>query len=436
MSELSQVALTPPMGWNSFDCFGSAVVEYEVLKNADYMARNLAQCGWKYVVVDFCWSHPAPAASSNPDLRPDDAGRLQPMLEMDDFGRLLPAPNRFPSAAGGQGFKPLADYVHGLGLKFGIHIMRGIPCQAVERNLPVLGANVGAAEIADLNSQCGWLNHMYGVDMAKPGAQAYYDSIFQLYAQWEVDYVKVDDIASPYHAEEIEAVRTAIDRCGRPMVLSLSPGETPIEQAAHVGTHANLWRMSADFWDDWRHLRHSFDLCAKWAPYIRPGSWPDADMLPLGRIALRGPMGEPRWTNFTRDEQITLITLFSIFRSPFMFGGHMPDNDDFTLSLMTNKELITLNQHSGNNQQLFRRGDHVAWVADRPGVSGRYLAVFNLSDDQLVEIPVTLAELGLNGPCTVRDLWTNDNAGTCEERITAAVPPHGAKAFWVAPVQS
>lgn len=427
-----QIAATPPMGWNSYDCYGSAVVEAEIIANADYMARHLANYGWEYVVVDYCWSHPSPGAVSDPDLEEGQDGSLTPMLAMDEYGRLLPAPERFPLSVGGKGFKPLADYVHSKGLKFGIHVMRGIPRQAVARNLPVLGTKVRAKDIADRESICTWLNHMYGVDMKKPGAQAYYDSLFQLYAQWGVDYVKVDDMIAGslgfYHTEEIEAIRLAIKKCGRPIVLSFSPGPAPLDKAEHLQEYANLWRISSDFWDVWGKVKDQFSLCRKWAPHSGPGHWPDADMLPLGRLALRGPKGPPnRQSRLTPDEQITLMSLWAIFRSPLMFGGNLPSNDEFTLSLLTNEEVLAVNQNSTGNRELFKRGDHIGWIANVPGSEDKYLALFNLSDSEdPAKISVSFEQLGLSYSCQVKDLWKKRFIGSYENEFAPAIRPHAA----------
>ena len=361
-------AATPPMGWNSWDCFATTVTEEQAKAQAAYMAEHLKAHGWQYIVVDIQWYEPG--AKSH-------AYRADAKLTLDDHGRLLPAPNRFPSAAGGRGFKPLADHIHSLGLKFGIHLMRGIPRQAVELNLPILGTEYRAQDIADRGNICPWNPDMYGVDVTKPGAQAYYDSVFALLAEWGVDYVKVDDISRPYlkHQDEIEAVRRAIDRSGRPMVLSLSPGETALEAAGHVTQHANLWRISDDFWDRWLALRDQFARLAAWNPHRRPGAWPDADMLPLGTLV----MGE-RTTRFTPDEQRTLMTLWSIARSPLMHGGDMTKTDPATLALLTNAEVLTVNQHSTANRPLFDRDGLIAWTADVPGSPDKYLAVFNARD--------------------------------------------------------
>lgn len=361
-------APTPPMGWNSWDCFATTVTEAQTKAQADYMAAHLKSHGWQYIVVDIQWYEPGAK---------DHGYRKDAVLVMDEFGRLQPAPNRFPSAAGGEGFKPLADYVHSLGLKFGIHLMRGIPRQAVEKNLPVKGTSWHAQDIADRASICPWNPDMYGVDLSRPGAQAYYNSVFDLIASWGVDYVKVDDISRPYHEheKEIEAVRHAIDQTNRPIVLSLSPGETALSAAAHVRQHANLWRISDDFWDRWLALREQFSRLEKWNPYRVPGAWPDADMLPLGVLVL----GQ-RSTRFTPDEQHTLMTLWSIARSPLMHGGDLTKTDAFTLSLLTNDAVLAVNQQSTNNRPLFNHDDLIAWTADVPDSPDKYLAVFNTLD--------------------------------------------------------
>ena len=149
---------------------------------------------------------------------------------MDEYGRYLPALNRFPSAKDNMGFKALADYIHNKGLKFGIHIMRGIPKFAVENKLPIKGTNdITADQIYSTEDQCKWLQDNYTILADKPGAQEYYNSLFELYADWGVDFVKVDDLSAPiYHGGEVELIRNAIDHCGRPIVLSTSPVQLPL----------------------------------------------------------------------------------------------------------------------------------------------------------------------------------------------------------------
>ncbi len=422
-------APTPPMGWNSWDCYGPTVVENEVKANADYMAAHLKKFGWEYIVVDIRWY-----------VANDKSGgynEKDPVFNIDKYGRLLPAVNRFPSSANGKGFKPLADYIHDKGLKFGIHVMRGVPVLAVKNNLPVFKTNVTTKDICSTAGQCQWLKDMYSVDKTKSGAQEYYNSIMDLYASWGVDFLKIDDLSSPYHTEEIEMIRKAIDRTGRKIVLSTSPGPTPVEQIEHIKKNANMWRTVGDFWDNWLQLKEEFSVLERWAQYVAPGNWPDGDMLPLGHIGIRAERGLDRMTNFTKDEQYTLMTLFSIFRSPLMFGGDLPGNDGFTLSFITNKDVIAVNQHSINNKQLFREDDIIAWTAEDPITGDKYLALFNSKDkgqdaesktlsQDSAQITVKFDLLDLTGIHEITDLWSGENLGTFKNEFTRTISHHGA----------
>ena len=407
------------MGWNSWDFYGTSINEAKSKAQADYMAANLLPHGWNLITVDIQWYEPnATGFNYNANAT----------LVMDAWGRLTPATNRFPSAAGGAGFKPLADYIHSKGLKFGIHMMRGIPRQAWQQDLPVKGTAYSAKDIADTNSICSWNPDMYGVDMTKPGAQAYYDSIMELVASWEVDLVKVDDLSRPYHLKEIEAIRKAIDKTGRPIVLSTSPGETPVDRGAHVMNHANQWRISDDFWDNWGALYDQFKRLHDWTPYRGPGHFPDADMLPIGKLQGGNNSAAGRVTNFTVNEQYTLMSLWAIARSPLIHGGDMTQMDPFTLSLLTNDEVIAVNQHSTHNRQLFRNGDLVAWVADRESSTDKYLAVFN-TGSSAANVPVNLATLGYSGAVQFRSLWDQSDIGSYSGTFSPVIASHGAQLY-------
>jgi alpha-galactosidase len=421
----------PPMGWNSWDCYGPTVTENEVKANADYMAEHLKSYGWEYIVVDIRWFVENDKAHG---YNEKDAKYV-----MDEYGRFQPSPLRFPSAANGKGFKPLADYVHSKGLKFGIHIMRGIPVEAVKKNTPILESKAKAADIYSTEGQCPWLKDMYTIVAGRDGAQEYYNSIFALYASWGVDFIKIDDISIPYHYKEIEMVRRAIDKTGREIVLSTSPGETPIVNADHIKNHANMWRIVGDFWDNWPQLKEHFDVCNRWAPYIGNGHFPDGDMLPLGRIGIRAERGDNRMSQLSKDEQVTLMSLFAIFRSPLMFGGNLPDNDAFTLSLLTQKDVLNINKYSQNNRQLFKEDDLVAWTADDPKTGDKFLAVFNArdpektADDKVSAVPpdsavirVQLSRMGITGPCIIKDIWNNKTAGIFSDEFAPMVPAHGS----------
>ena len=241
--DMLEFAKTPPKGWNSWDVYGASVTEEEVKRNADIMAEKLKKYGWNYVVVDIQWYEPGAESA---------AYRKFADLKIDEYSRVLPAENRFPSSADGVGFAPLAEYVHQLGLKFGIHILRGIPRQAVHGRMHIKGTDKTADQIA-INSICPWNSDMYGVDMSIPEGQLYYDSLMELYASWGVDFIKVDDIAystiyRDSHRKEIEGIRKAIDKTGRDIVLSLSPGPARLQDGSFLQKTANMWRLTDDFW--------------------------------------------------------------------------------------------------------------------------------------------------------------------------------------------
>lgn len=406
-------APTPPMGWNSWDCFATTISEAQARETADIMAEKLLPHGWRYLVIDHQWFESGAKGFQY---------RKRPVLAMDEFGRLQPSTNRFPSAAGGAGFKPLADYVHAKGLKFGVHIMRGIARQAVEGNTPVAGTGYHARDIADTNSTCSWCDDMYGVDMSRPGAQEYYDTRIRQYAEWGVDFIKVDDLSRPYHQQEIEAVRKAIDKCGRPIVFSTSPGATPLAQGGHVGNHANMWRISDDFWDKWSELKAQFKRLHDWTPHRLPGAYPDADMLPLGTI------GMGRATKFTPAEQRTMMSLWCIARSPLMLGSDLTRLDGATLALLTNDEVLAISQYSTGNRQVSDERGMVVWTAWNPAKNVNYVALFNTTDTSGTAT-VGLADLGVTGPVGVRDLWAGTNGVPLSGSLAVALPAHGSALY-------
>ncbi|MBE5803912.1 MAG: glycoside hydrolase family 27 protein [Clostridiales bacterium] len=411
------IAQYPPMGWNSWDCYGAAVTEEIVKQNADYMAKNLKAYGWEYIVVDIQWSQPTAATHEYIPFAP---------LCMDAYGRLIPAENRFPSAANGAGFKPLADYIHSLGLKFGIHIMRGLPRQAAQQGCPILNCGKNCAQVANPNSICAWNPDMYGLKCDLPEAQAYYDSIFQLYAQWGVDFVKCDDIAReyPHCKREIELISTACRSCGRDIVLSLSPGAAPLDRAEHLKKYANMWRITDDFWDQWDLLKAMFERAEKWCIHAGPGHWPDADMLPVG--ALRQCEDPNEWTCFTQEEQRTMMTLWCMMRSPLMIGGEMTKNDVFTLDLLTNAPLLEIQKTTWCAHPLYTTEEESAWVAPRKDGKGVYVALFNLSDKKR-KLSLDAQAAGLTGVKSATELWSNRTG----KKLSATLGAHDAAVWFV-----
>ena len=423
VSDFKSWAKTPPCGWNSWDCFGAGVNEEQLIANADYMAKHLKQYGWEYIVCDIQWYEPK--ACSN------DYNNFAELC-CDEYGRLIPAQNRFPSSKGGKGFKAIADYIHSLGLKFGIHIMRGIPRQAVHADLPIKDSKYTARQVAHHFSICSWNTDMYGMKNCH-GAQDYYNSIIKMYADWGIDYIKCDDIAvtefrkwdNPYSADyEIEMLRNAIDSCGREIVLSLSPGPALRDKAEHLKANANMWRLTGDFWDLWEHLYAMFDKCEEWQGVRGVGSYPDCDMLPIGRISkLCSYHGaQNRMSNFTHNEHYTLMTLWGIFGSPLMIGGNMPENDDFTLSLLNNAEYMNMHRTVKNSRMLSRNEEngkgYIIW--DGENENSRFVALFNTDEKPITINTAEKINIFVDGSY---DIW--QKCTVSENNIT--VQPHGAR---------
>ena len=404
-------APTPPMGWNSWDCFGTTVTEAEVLANAQVMHDRLLPFGWDTVVVDIAWYDPTARSHGYNENAP---------VVLDDHGRQLPAPLRFPSAAGGAGFAPLAAKVHELGLKFGLHIMRGIPRRAVELDLPVYGTEWTARQIADPDHVCPWNPDNLGLNHDHPGAQAYYDAQVAQFAAWGVDFVKADDMLAPYHDREIAAYARAIERSGRDIVLSLSPGtHLSTHHVEHLRANAQLWRISDDLWDRWEDVHAQFARLARWAPFQQAGGWADADMLPLGHIGIRAERGADRDSRLTVDEQKTLLTLWVMGRSPLMMGGDLPTTSPETLALLANPALAKVLATSSDGREIVREplddGELIVWTAQGEGCS--YAALFwTGAAPREVALPAEL-------PAPAADLWT----GTPTTERAYTVPPHGVR---------
>jgi len=419
------------MGWNSYDAYGLTVTEAQYKANAKVLA-DLRTYGWQYAVIDEGWFLQNPQDAEHPETL---------KYTLDANGRLTPALNRFPSAAGDAGFVQLANFTHSLGLKFGIHIIRGIPKEAVRNNLPIAGSSYHASDVADTSDTCPWNPDNYGVKDSAAG-QAWYDSLVTQYAHWGVDFLKVDCIADhPYKAGEIRMIDSAIQKTGRPIVLSLSPGPTGLDHAAEVAEHAQLTRIADDMWDGWTFpnpqgpdngLLSAFDNLAKWAPYARPGFWPDADMLPWGSLTPHPGSGPPRQSRLTQDEQRTQFTLWAIARSPLILGMNLIQLDEFNQSLITNKELITLNQTVSDSHPVTAPSGEGAsnriWIASTTGPKPKhYLAVFNLASSR-VKFSAAWRDLGLSAsPHNAMDVWAGKllSEELTTDGLSIPLAPHG-----------
>jgi alpha-galactosidase len=419
------------MGWNSYDAYGTTVSEAQFRANARWMSQHLARYGWRYVVIDAEWfvRNPTPSGGA--------AGQL---FVLDRYGRYVPAPNRFPSAANGAGFKPLADYVHSLGLKFGIHILRGIPREAVARNLPLEGSPYTAAQAVDMHSTCPWSPDNYGVDTRSTAGQTYYDSIARLYASWGVDLIKADCIAShPYAGEEIRMLSAAVAKSGRDMVLSLSPGPAPADRIAALRRYATMWRISDDVWDLWHSataypqgVGDQFPRAARWAPLAEPGHWPDADMLALGYLGPAPGWGKARASRLTHAEQRAYLTLWCIARSPLFMGGNLTRVDRWTAGLLQNPEVLAVDQHAADAHQALARDGFIIWLSRPDHGGGRYLAAFN-TRPRRAGLTVSWQELALPlARYDLRDLWQHRDRGDAAG-LSVRLDAHGAALYRLLP---
>jgi len=432
-AQLQNPAPTPPMGWNSWDAYGLTIDEADYKANTNVLA-GIKQLGWSYSVIDEGWYMENPFGASLEAKK----------YVWDGNGILIPSELRFPSAAGGVGFKPLADYVHAQGLKFGVHIVRGIPRQVVEANLPIAGSVFHASDAADRNANCPWDEGNYGVADNAAG-QAYYDSMLKLYAGWGLDYIKVDCVSDhPYRPTEIKQIADAIHKTGRAIVLSLSPGPTNIAYAADVAKYAQMWRIADDHWDGWKFnkrvsdgefpfsLRDAFDRLALWAPYVKPGNWPDQDMLPFGSLTPHPGWGEPRQSRFTQDEERSEFTLWTISRSPLILGANLTKLDDFTKSLITNREVLEVNQRAAESRPLndLPKGfENVrVWEASEAAPSNppQFFALFNL-DEKPVTLHFSWKQLGGVGK-EARNLWDGSKSKAVGME-TLALPAHGSAIY-------
>lgn len=423
---------SPPMGWNSYDAYGTTVNEAQFRANALWMSRHLKRYGWRYAVIDAEWFVRRPTAAGG--------GGASAVFLLDRYGRYVPAPNRFPSAANGMGLEPLADYVHSLGLKFGIHILRGIPREAVARNLPIEGSSYTAAQAADVHGTCPWNPDNYGVDSRSPAGQAYYDSIARLYASWGVDLIKADCIAShPYAGEEIRMLSRALAASGRDMVLSLSPGPAPIDKLAEFRRYSTMWRISNDVWDLWHNageypkgVGDQFERAARWAPLAEPGHWPDADMLAVGYLGPVPGLGKPRWSRLTHAEQRTYLSLWCIARSPLFMGGNLTRMNRWTEGLLENPEVLAVDQHATGAHRALARNDFSVWLSKPDSGGGWYLAAFNTQPGQRT-LTVSWRELALpQARYQVRDLWQHRDLGPAT-RLTVRLDAHGAGLYRIQP---
>ena len=415
-------ALTPPMGWNSYDSYGATVKEDEFLAAAKALKAQLQPYGFSTAVVDYLWFDSEDSIDSN--------------------GRWLPSPTKWPSSTGGQGLKPVADQVHGMGLLFGIHIMRGIPRKALTANTPIANSTYKAADAGNSSDTCPWDSHNYGVRGDTAAGQAWYDSIVAQYAGWGVDFIKIDDMISGtnFHQTEVDAIRAAIDKSGRTIVLSLSPGPMQTANVADLNANANMWRTVNDFWDTngLSNLADVFTAAGNWQGQttLTAGHWPDCDMLPLGYIGPRAPVGggsrTGSMTALAHTDQVSVMSLWGIMPSPLIFGGNPTklSGDAWTTALLGNPEVLAINQDASgaHARRISSSGSSQVWTRDLSG-GRKAVALFNRGT-AAATVSATFAQLGVTGTPAVRDVWQRQDVGGMTAGLSAMVAA-GSAAMYV-----
>lgn len=426
----------PLLGWNSFDSFGGYLHEQAAFEQLEAFAAKLAPHGYEYFVVDIGWY-------GEYELKP---GTLFPSPEtkhamdahLDEHGLPLPSKCYFPG-----GFDALIDRTHKLGLKFGVHLMRGVPRKAVERKLPIKGLeDVTCADIADTSSTCPWCHYNYGIDMSKSGAQEYHDALVQQLADWGVDFIKADDITA--YPDEILAYVQAIQRCGRDIKLSLSHGGEADPKLMPVYRQADMVRMTKDIWDDPESIERSYNAWAHWQPFTEPGFWPDLDMIPFGDLQTMSPepgrgeladgqnpslcgKGFRRTDQLNADERRTFMTQRILSASPLMYGGDMATMSDEVVELLTKSRALACNQNGVSAREIYMRGDVQVWRAEnRTELGCGWLGVFNRNPARQPEdLILTADRLGMAPGTQLQNVWESARIGTLAEHPHLKLPPLG-----------
>jgi alpha-galactosidase len=425
----SHSANTPPLGFNSFDSYLTYLSEKKAISLIDVMAEKYKPFGYEYFVVDAGWY--------------DDVELYEGLnypkkhlgVALDEYG--LPESSKafFPS-----GIKTVADKAHEKGLKFGVWIIRGIPRYAVENNLPIKGTNYRARDIADTSNICVWDIKNYGVDMSKPGAQEYYNSLIDKIASFGVDFIKVDDMVP--HPSEMLAIDRAIKNGGHKMLYSLSPGDVHLKAHLPYYRQANMLRITSDVWDNQKSIDKGFTAWQSFAGVEVNGFWPDLDMIPFGRLLVENHISvveekeKSRQSLFTRDQMQTFITQRALAASPLFIGGDLLTMDDYSYSLITNKDMLECNQNGVMGANVYKKDNVEVWITlDRKTPDQGWIGIFNRGAN-VKAVSLSKKDLGLleykrsydlvecNHPFSVRDIW-NGKSFTIDKEYRSSVPGNG-----------
>lgn len=428
---IQQLAQKPPLGWNSFDAYGVYLHEEAALANIEAMATKLRPFGYEYFVVDNGWF-------GEYKLQPGTryaAEKHASDVRINGFGLLQPSKTYFPA-----GMQRIIDRAHARGLKFGLHLMRGIPRKAVELNLPVQGTRYTAREVANTSSVCAWCKYNYGINMQHPGGQAFYNSLVNQLARWGVDLIKADDLV-PY-PDEIVGIANAIERCGRDIVFSLSPGGSVRMTDLPYFRRANMLRVTADIWDRRSDLDKAFEAWRAWQGRQYPGFWIDLDMIPFGQLLLMSPpdsgdtgavklagYGSRRWSQLAKDEMRTFVTQRALAASPLMIGGDLPTLDADSLELLTNREMLACNQNGVMGALVWEKDGIEVWhAAARDAVGSGWLGIFNRAESKK-SAALGAREFGLETGRRyhLEDIWMGGRSALEDRELNWDLPGGGVR---------
>jgi len=393
-----KIALTPPLGWNSWNVWGNSVTQEQVLASARAMVESgLSDCGWTYINIDDGWQ----------GVRGGKYNAIQPNSKFPDM-------------------KALSDEIHGMGLKFGIYSGPWVTTYAGH-----IGSSCDNSDGSyDFITQ-GLCDEVYKIDRHKLdrktlryfGSHSFVDADVRQWADWGVDYLKYDWY--PNDEAHTREVADAISSCGRDIVLSLS-NRAPFADATVWTDCSQAWRTTDDIRDSWASVSTiGFDLQDRWAPYCGPGHWPDADMLVVGKVGW-GPSVKD--SGLSADEQYTHISLWALLANPLLIGCDMASLDDFTIGLLSNVEVLDVNQDPlGLQATRLSSNDAGAIVYVKPLEDGSLaVGLFNRGEAP-TRVGFLMRELGLHSPVTVRDLWRQQDVATVEPEGSwdTLVAPHG-----------
>ena len=297
----------PPSGWNSFDCYMGSINEEQALANLEFFLQKLKPVGYEYFCLDAAW-YADGDQKLNEQLRKVGQNRK---MHLDSFGRFIPSPVNFP-----HGLRPLADRCHENGIKFGVHIMRGMPRPALERNTPIKGTSLRARDIYDPDNFCSWCRYWVATDASKPGTFEYYRSVAEyLTEELAVDFIKLDDVVE--HPDHVALFGKALDSVARPVLLSLSPGAQDIWRGSwkQYVPYGNMIRVTPDAWDYDSTNLLKLERWYEFEDLSGPALWADLDMLPLGALQVTVPQNAPTEHGAARQSRLSPIGKKELFPS-------------------------------------------------------------------------------------------------------------------------